>query len=85
MERKTNNLKVLLVNSDFRFGSTGIITANLFDYLQDNGVDARVCYGRFNGRKEKGVYPSVSVFYSKLQHLLCNLYGDPYSFCFSST
>ncbi len=78
-------MKVLQINSDFRFGSTGKITGSLHDSLLQKGIDSYVCYGRPNEDIEPNTYSTISSFGSKFQHLLCNIFGDPYAFCYLST
>lgn len=78
-------MRVLQINSDFRYGSTGKITASLHDSLTKNGIDSHVCYGRYYGIKEVKTYSTITVFFSKIEHFLCNFFGDPYGFCFFST
>lgn len=80
-------MRVLQINSDYKNSSTGKITESLHELLTNKGVESFVIYGRKNKNEaaEKKVFASVSVYYSKLQHLLCNLFSDPYGFCFLST
>lgn len=78
-------MKILQINSDFQNSSTGKITESLHHMLLDYGQDSFVCYGRNTGINDERVFPTISNLGSKFQHLLCNIVGDPYSCCFTST
>lgn len=48
--------RILLIDVNCKFSSTGKIVYDLFKYLKDNGREAAVCYGRGKKIKEDGIY-----------------------------
>ena len=78
-------MKILQINSDYDYGSTGKITANLHRFLESQGIGSYVCYGRKNNVVENNTFPVISPLLSKLEHLLSNVLGDPYGLCLLST
>ncbi len=71
-------MRVLLVNNYYDFGSTGKIVKDIRYYLEANGVDTFVAYGR--GRKEKDprVYKYCREIEAKVQGVYSILSGNLY-------
>jgi len=82
----SKKINVFIVNSVFDYGSTGKIVSSLQKELNNNDICAISCYGRRNCKKQSGLAIKIcSEFESKLSHILCSIFKDPYSFNFFST
>ena len=78
-------MKVLQVNSVYKYGSTGKITFDINNGLLNSGHQSIVCYGRLEDHNDPNVYRLCSDTYSKVNHLLCNLTGLTYGYCHYAT
>ena len=78
-------MKVLQVNCVYKKGSTGKITYDMHQYLQQQGIDSVVCYGRGEKIKEPNVYKVCSELYSKINNVLSRITGIMYGGCNIST
>ena len=78
-------MKVLQINCTYRQGSTGKIVYDLHKYLQHQGHDAIVCYGRGKDTHDSNVYRLCSNIYGKAQNLFSRITGLMYGGCFLST
>lgn len=78
-------MKILQINSLYKEGSTGKITANIHSYLINKGIDSIVCYGRGNKTTENNVYKICTECYSKINHFFSYLTGIKYGGCSLST
>jgi len=74
-------MKVLLINSVCKNGSTGKITYDLFSRLRADGQEAAICYGRGQLIDEDGICKTGCDWETKLHALLSRLTG--FSGCFS--
>lgn len=68
-------MKVLIVNSVYKNGSTGGIVFNLHSYLQNNDVESYVIYGRGKKVNDNNVFKSSSELLSKVNVLRARLTG----------
>lgn len=48
-------MKVVIVNTVYKFGSTGTLSCSLANYLKQQGHDVKVCFGVGNGTDELSV------------------------------
>ena len=78
-------MKVLQINSVYKYGSTGKITYDIHKELLKNNIESIVCYGRLDDCKEKNVFRLYGDFYSHINHFLCNLTGISYGHCHLAT
>ena len=78
-------MKVLQINCVYGHGSTGTLTRDLHHYLQEQGIQSLVCYGRGKTAEDPGVFRICSETYAKGQHLLSCIRGIPYGGCLLST
>lgn len=78
-------MKVMQINCVYKKGSTGKIIYDIHQYLQDNGIESLVCYGRGPKINEPNVYKTCGEFYSKINNLLSRFTGLMYGGCVFST
>lgn len=78
-------MKILQVNSVYNSGSTGKITYDIHNGLQELGIESVVCYGRGMKTTERNVYKICSEFYSHIEHFRANVTGLMYGGCEIST
>lgn len=78
-------MKIMQINCVYKKGSTGKIVYALHNYIQNNGDESVVCYGRGSLIKEKNIYKSCSEFYAKVNNLCSRFTGIMYGGCFFST
>ena len=77
-------MKVLQINCVYKEGSTGKITQSIHEHLLSEGEQSVVICGR-RAPKENYIYPIVSEFRGKLNHLFANVTGVVYGGCLLST
>ena len=63
-------MKVLIVNSVYKNGSTGGIVFNLHSYLQNNDVESYVIYGRGKKVNDNNSYTSSNIKVTSITSLL---------------
>ena len=73
--------RVLLIDVNCKFSSTGKIVYDLFHYLKKQGREVAVCYGRGELVKEEGIFKFGLDWETKLHAGLARLTG--YNGCFS--
>lgn len=78
-------MKILQVNCVYKKGSTGKITADIHESLQQAGIESVVCYGRGERISEPGVYKTCGELYAKFNNLLSRVTGIMYGGCWFST
>ncbi|MBP3926641.1 MAG: glycosyltransferase [Clostridium sp.] len=78
-------MKVLQVNCFYGEGSTGKITRDIHQYLQAQGCESVVCYGRGANTQDPGVIRICSNLYGKANNLLSRITGLMYGGCLLST
>jgi putative colanic acid biosynthesis glycosyltransferase len=78
-------MKVMQINSVYKFGSTGKIVYDLHCSLLYNGIDSIVCYGRGKKENEQNVYKVSSEALGKYNNLKSRFTGLQYGGCFIST
>jgi len=78
-------MKVMQINCVYNYGSTGKITRDLHMYLQSQGVESVVYYGRRDKTSDPGVTKICSEIYAKANNLLSRFTGLMYGGCFLST
>lgn len=74
-------MKVLFINSVCKYGSTGEIAYNLYNYVNMQGEEAAVFYGRGEVIKEKNIFKFGLDWETYLHALLARITG--YNGCFS--
>lgn len=72
-------MKVLQINNVYNSGSTGKIVHDLHDFLQREGVNSIVCYGRGQKVNEKNIYKTSSEFLAKFNALKSRITGLQYN------
>ena len=74
-------MKILLLDVNCKFSSTGQIVYNLYTFLNQYGETAAICYGRGKEIHEKNIFKFGLDLETKLHALLTRLTG--YTGCFS--
>lgn len=67
--------RILLIDVNCKYSSTGKIVYDLFNYLNLHGRDARICYGRGDLIKEKGIFKFGLDWETKIHAGLARLTG----------
>ena len=78
-------MRVLIINSVFKYGSTGKIVEQLHNYCLTNGVDSYVCYGRGKNCYQNNVFKTSNELFSKLNQLRARITGMVYGGNFFAT
>lgn len=78
-------MKVLQINCVYPRGSTGNLTQAIHQYLQKQGIESRVVYGRGPKYREAGVRKLCPEWYAKGSALYCWLTGQVHGGCLLST
>lgn len=73
--------RILLLDVNCKFSSTGKIVYDLFNYLKKEGREAAICYGRGELIKEDGIFKFGLDWETKMHAGLARLTG--YNGCFS--
>lgn len=73
--------RVLLIDVNCKFSSTGKIVYNLFKGLKEDGREAAICYGRGDEIHEEGIYKFGSDWETNIHAGLARITG--YNGCFS--
>lgn len=74
--------RVLLIDVNCKFSSTGKIVYNLFKGLKEDGREAAICYGRGDEVHEEGIYKFGLDWETNIHAGLARITG--YNGCFSS-
>lgn len=74
-------MRVLLVDVNYKQGSTGKIVYNLYKRLNSDGIETAVCYGRGKKTKDKNVFKFGVDFETLVHAFLTRITG--YTGCFS--
>lgn len=78
-------MRILLIDVNCKYSSTGKIVYSLFEQLKQNGHDAAVCYGRGEELKETGIYKFGLDWETNLHAALARITGlNGYFSLFSS-
>lgn len=77
-------MKILQINANYGFGSTGIIVKDLQNLCLKNGIDCEVAYATAKG-PIKNAYKIGNPFFNKLHALLSRISGKQGYFSFLST
>ena len=75
------NMRVLLIDVNCKYSSTGKIVYDLYTHINNNGDVAAICYGRGPLVKEKNIYKFGLDWETYLHALLTRITG--YTGCFS--
>lgn len=78
-------MKVMQINCVYGKGSTGKLVRDMHTFLQAEGIESVVCYGRGEKVAEAGVYKTCGELYAKCNNLLSRFTGLMYGGCFLST
>ena len=78
-------MKVLLVNTWYKKGSTGQLVESLHSFLLKRGEQSFVAYGRGKKTKEANVFKFCRTFESKVCSVLSRFTGNQYGLNFFST
>lgn len=78
-------MKILQINNVYGKGSTGKITKDIHGFLQENGYDSVVLYGRGKKTTDKNVFKICGEFEAKVYKFFSFLSGLPYGGCPFST
>lgn len=78
-------MKVVLINSVYKKGSTGRIVSEIHNFCKGNKIDSYVCYGRGNKINEKNIYRVSNNFLSKINQIRAKLTGIVYGGNYLST
>lgn len=78
-------MKVLQINSVYKFGSTGKIMYDIHSELLNKNIESIICYGRRDKINEKNVYKVCSEIFSYFNHFMANFTGVPYEGFYFST
>lgn len=68
-------MKVLFINSVYKYGSTGRIIETLCNYLDSNGDSYKVLYGRFNQNREHYINNNINIVTDVTKSLIFNNHG----------
>ena len=77
--------KVLLIDINCKYSSTGKIVYDIFNYLKKNGREVAVCYGRGDEIKEDGIYKFGLDWETNIHAGLARITGYNGSFSYFST
>lgn len=80
-DRKGRKERVLLIDVNCKFSSTGKIVYNLFKGLKKDGREAAICYGRGDEIREEGIYKFGLDWETNIHAGLARITG--YNGCFS--
>ncbi len=78
-------MRVLQINTVYKYGSTGKIVYDIHTMLTQNGHESFVCYGRGAKSYDSNVYKVSNEIEGKLQALYSRISGLAYSGSFFST
>ena len=78
-------MKILQINTVYKFGSTGKIVSEIHHQLQEANQESFVIYGRGKTYSKKNVYKTSPDWEGKLQALYARITGDFYGGTFYST
>lgn len=71
---KKGNMKIAIINSVYKYGSTGRICSDLATYFNENGETAKVFYGRKRQRKDKQSIKFCSSFETLLNIFISRIF-----------
>jgi putative colanic acid biosynthesis glycosyltransferase len=77
--KRGDRMKVLQVNSVYKRGSTGKIVYDIHKFLQEEGIESVVCYGRGQKENEFDVYKTSSEKLAKYNALRARVIGLQYN------
>lgn len=80
-DREGRKERVLLIDVNCKFSSTGKIVYNLFKGLKEDGREAAICYGRGDEIHEEGIYKFGLDWETNIHAGLARIIG--YNGCFS--
>lgn len=80
-DREGKKQRILLIDVNCKYSSTGKIVYDLFNYLHSQGRDACICYGRGELIREEGIFKFGLDWETKIHAILARLTG--YNGCFS--
>ena len=80
-DREGRKGRVLLIDVNCKFSSTGKIVYNLFEGLKEDGREAAICYGRGDEIHEEGIYKFGLDWETNIHAGLARITG--YNGCFS--
>lgn len=78
-------MRVLLIDVNCKYSSTGKIVYDLFKYMNASGESAAVCYGRGESIDEEGIFKFGIDYETKLHALLTRITGLTGCFSYFST
>ncbi len=78
-------MKVMIINNVYANGSTGKIVEDIYNGLQERGIETVVLYGRGDKSNSKSIRRMCSDFYSHVNKVLSMMSGLMYGGCFLST
>ena len=78
-------MKILQINTVYKYGSTGKIVYELHNQLQNTSYESFVIYGRGKSTNESNVYKTSPDWDGKLQALFARITGDFYGGALFST
>ena len=67
-------MKVVQINANADFGSTGLVVQGIHDCLENNGIDSLIVYQRCNKRPIKG-YKVGNIIDWKLHAIMTRFFG----------
>lgn len=78
-------MKVLQINTFYKFGSTGKIVFDIHEELKRTGNESIVCYGRRKKTNEPGVFKVSSEIEGKIGAVLTRLFSVNFGYSYFST
>ncbi len=78
-------MKVVQINVVYRSGSTGKIVYDMHTYMNAQGVESEVYYGRGSTIDEPHIHKIFNEYYSKMNSALSRITGIMYGGCLLST
>lgn len=73
------------INSAYKSGSTGKIVYDIHSYLQEQGHESIVCYGRLGTFNEPNVYKTCGELEARFNRVFTRITGLKYGSCILST
>lgn len=83
--RRGDSMKVLQVNSVYKRGSTGKIVYDIHNFLQEEGIESVVCYGRGQKECDVNIYKTSSEILAKFNALRSRITGLQFNGAWSAT
>lgn len=78
-------MKIMQINNTYKCGSTGKMVFDIHSYLQKQGQDSVVCYGRGQNFAENKVYKTCGEIEARINRVFSRITGVKYGGCVLST